>query len=61
MLHLQDVFGAALDDMSDGVAVGRTQNQRLQDQHVQRALQQISLKRRCSFFCHEQPETIVLP
>ncbi len=52
MLYLKNIFRAALDHVGDSVPVSRTQHQRLQDKHVQSALQQVSLKRWCSPFWH---------
>ena len=40
MLDLEQVLGGSLDVLGDLVAVGRAKQQRPQDQHVQRALQQ---------------------
>src|SRR5579872_1708506 len=52
MLDLQDRIGAMFDHVRDGVTVRRAQDERLKDQQVQRALQQIRLQRRCASFCH---------
>jgi hypothetical protein len=41
LLDLQDVFGVSLDGMSDGVSVRRPDQQRLEDEHVERALEDL--------------------
>ena len=41
LLHLQDVLRDLLQALRDGVAVERPERRHLQDQHVERALQQI--------------------
>jgi hypothetical protein len=57
VFDLQNIVGAVLDDVSDGVAVGRTQGQRLQNQHVERALNQVALKRRSATLWHTNHST----
>ena len=42
VFHLQHVFGAALNVLSDLVAVSRTEYERAQNQHVQGALQNLN-------------------
>jgi hypothetical protein len=42
---LEQRVGAALDDVRDGVAVGRPRLQRLQDQEIQRPLEQVGVER----------------
>jgi hypothetical protein len=46
MFDLQDILGPSLDRMRYGVSVSGAQNQRLQDQHVQRSLKHFALQRR---------------
>src|SRR5207244_3154585 len=46
VLDLQHVFGAALDRVCDGLAVSRSEDERLEDQHVQGALDHFGLERR---------------
>ena len=45
MLYLEQRVGAVLDDVRDGVAVGRPRLQRLQDQEIQRPLEQVGVER----------------
>ena len=42
MLDLQDVFGAMFDDVGDGVAVRRSQHERLQNEQVESSLEQVT-------------------
>src|SRR6185437_4665918 len=44
MLHLQDVFGPLLDRVSDGMSMCRSQHERLEYQHVERALQHVAFR-----------------
>jgi hypothetical protein len=37
MLNLEEIAGTTLDLVGDGVAVGRTEDQGLEDEHVERA------------------------
>ena len=46
MFNLEDILGPALDGMGDGVAVGRAQHQRPEDQHVQSPLEHLAFQRR---------------
>jgi hypothetical protein len=46
MLDLQDIFGAVFDGVSDSVPVRRTEHERLQNQQVERALEQLAFQRR---------------
>jgi hypothetical protein len=46
VFDLQDILRPLLDGMSYGVPVGRAQNQRPEDQHVQRSLKHFVLQRR---------------
>ncbi|SPF34058.1 hypothetical protein SBA4_1400020 [Candidatus Sulfopaludibacter sp. SbA4] len=44
MLHLQEVAGAALDDLGDGVTVGRSPGERLEHEHVEGSLEHFTLR-----------------
>jgi hypothetical protein len=46
VFHLEHVVGLPLDDLGDGLAMGGTEDQRSQDQHVQRSLHHLGLQRR---------------
>src|SRR5688572_18600368 len=46
VLDLQNVLGAALDRVCDGLAVGRSEYERLEDQHVEGPLDHFGLQRR---------------
>jgi hypothetical protein len=45
VLDLQHVLGAALDRVCDGLAVSRSEYERLEDQHVQGPLDHFGLER----------------
>ena len=44
VFDLEDIPGPSLDGMRDGVSVGRAQNQRPEDQHVQCSLEHFALQ-----------------
>src|SRR6266849_2822749 len=44
MFHLEDVAGGPLDAVSDGVRVSGSEHQCLENQHVERALQHVTLR-----------------
>ena len=46
VFDLEHILRPSLDGLGDGLAMGGTQDQRLQDQHVQRALDHFGLERR---------------
>ena len=50
-LDLQQVFRGPLNVLGDGVAVGRSGEQRAQDQEVERALQELHAGRRLAAHC----------
>jgi hypothetical protein len=52
MLHLEHILGAVLDRVGDRVPVGGADRQRLEDQQVERPLEQFTLNRRISAFRH---------
>jgi hypothetical protein len=52
VLYLQDLIGAVLDNVGNGVTVGRTEQQCLQDEEIERALQKIGLEWRCAALGH---------
>jgi hypothetical protein len=52
VLNLQDFVGAVLDNVGNGVTVGWAEKQCLQDQQIERALQEIGFERRCASFWH---------
>jgi hypothetical protein len=53
MLYLEDFAGVALDVVRDGMTVGRAEDQALEDEHVQGALEEIALKGRSAGLGHE--------
>ena len=52
VLYLQHVVGLMLDDVRDGVAVRGPANERLEDEQIERALQQFTLQRLVPLFRH---------
>jgi hypothetical protein len=52
VLDLQDLIGAVLDNVGNGVTVGWAEKQGLQDEQIERALQKIGLEWRCAAFGH---------
>ena len=59
MLHLQKIVGGALDVLADLVAVRVPVQQGPQDEHVERALQQVGALF-CFLFCHGRQSTLNL-
>ena len=57
VLHLQKVVRRPLNMLADLVAVSRSVEQRAQNEHVQRALQQIGAL--LWLFCHGRQSTLV--
>lgn len=53
MLDLQNLIGAVLDNVGNGVTVGRAKQKGLHYEQIQSALQEIGLKWRCASFWHE--------
>jgi hypothetical protein len=54
VFDLQDILRPSLDGMRYGVSVGRAQNQRPEDQHVQRSLEHFAFERRLASWHMEQ-------
>ena len=52
MFDLEDIFGAVLDGMRDGVAVRCAQDQGLENEQVERALQHLTRQRFSIFDRH---------
>jgi pimeloyl-ACP methyl ester carboxylesterase len=52
VLDLQHTLRTLLNDVGDGVAVGRAEQERPQNQDVERALDQLAVERRCAAFGH---------
>jgi hypothetical protein len=52
MLHLEDFTGVALDVVCDRVTVGGPEDQALEDEHGQGALEEIALKGRSAGLGH---------
>jgi len=46
VFYLENIFGAALDGERNGVAVSGAEQQGLEDEHVESALQHFALERR---------------
>ena len=53
VFHLQDIVRSALDGVRDRVAVRGSEDERLQDEHIERALKKVSLTRRLDGGGHE--------
>src|SRR5216683_3932160 len=53
VLDLQNLIRAMLDHVSDGVSVRRAKSQRLQEQQVERTLDQVALQRSSASFGHK--------
>ncbi len=47
MFYLENFFGTLLDDLSDGVAVCRTEDESLEDEEVESALEHLAIERMC--------------
>jgi hypothetical protein len=52
VLDLENFVGAVLDDMGDGVTVGGAEQKGLQDEQIERALQEIGLEWRRAALWH---------
>src|SRR6185503_363879 len=52
MLNLEDFVRTMFDDVGDGMAVGRTEEERLQDEEIEGSLQQVGFERRGCAFRH---------
>src|SRR6476620_2244591 len=50
LFHLKGVFRSVLDDLRDGMSVGRTRDKSTEDQHIQRTLKHLA----CRFFTEHQ-------